>query len=48
MKPLKEKLLIKDATIPKIQFDNEWFFKPDDKAFTFKKIYLRLNLYFCQ
>jgi hypothetical protein len=30
MKPLKEKLLIKDATIPKIQFDKEWFYKLDD------------------
>jgi hypothetical protein len=29
MKPLKEKLLIKD-TIPKIQFDKEWFYKLDD------------------
>jgi hypothetical protein len=34
MKPLKEKLLIKDATIPKIQFDKEWFYKLDDMAFT--------------
>ncbi|WP_326935921.1 hypothetical protein [Flavobacterium sp. PL11] len=30
MKPLKEKLLIKDATINKIQFDTEWFYKLDD------------------
>ena len=29
MKPLKEKVLIKDATIPKVQFYKEWFYKPN-------------------
>lgn len=33
MKPLKEKLLIQDATIHKVQYDKEWFFKLDDMAF---------------
>ncbi|MFV8354322.1 hypothetical protein [Flavobacterium sp. XS2P14] len=37
MKPLKEKLLIKDATIPKVQFDKEWFYKLDDMAFYLKE-----------
>jgi hypothetical protein len=37
MKPLKEKLLIKDATILKIQFDKEWFYKLDDMAFYLKE-----------
>ena len=37
MKPLKEKLLIKDATISKIQFDKEWFYKLDDMAFYLKE-----------
>ena len=37
MKPLKEKLLIKDATIYKIQFDTEWFFHLDDMAFYLKE-----------
>lgn len=37
MKPLKEKLLIKDATINKVQFDTEWFFKLDDMAFFLKE-----------
>ncbi|OCB78814.1 hypothetical protein [Flavobacterium crassostreae] len=30
MKPLKENLLRKDATITKIQFDKEWFYKLKD------------------
>ncbi len=37
MKPLKENLLIKDATINKIQFDTEWFFKLEDMAFYLKE-----------
>lgn len=37
MKPLKEKLLIKDATINKVQFDKEWFFKLDDMAHYLKE-----------
>ena len=37
MKPLKENLLIKDATINKIQFDTDWFFKLDDMAFYLKE-----------
>ncbi|MEY2869250.1 MAG: hypothetical protein RIR01_1733 [Bacteroidota bacterium] len=37
MRPLKEKLLIKDATINKVQFDKEWFFKMDDMAFYLKE-----------
>lgn len=37
MKPLKEKLLIKDATINKIQFDTEWFFHLDDMTFYLKE-----------
>jgi hypothetical protein len=30
MKPIIEKLLIKDATINKIQYDKEWFFYIED------------------
>lgn len=37
MKRLKEVLLIKDATINKVQFDKEWFFKLDDMAFHLKE-----------
>ncbi|MEN9908428.1 MAG: hypothetical protein RLZZ540_1577 [Bacteroidota bacterium] len=37
MKRLKEILLIKDATINKLQFDKEWFFKLDDMAFFLKE-----------
>lgn len=37
MKRLKEILLIKDATINKVQFDKEWFFKLDDMAFFLKE-----------
>lgn len=37
MKPLKEKLLIKDATINKVQFDKEWFYNLDDMAFYLKE-----------
>lgn len=37
MRSLKEKLLIKDATINKVQFDKEWFFKMDDMAFYLKE-----------
>ncbi|MGL2986063.1 hypothetical protein ACSVH5_00560 [Flavobacterium sp. RSSA_27] len=37
MKPLKEKLLIQDATIHKVQFDTEWFFNLEDMAFYLKE-----------
>lgn len=37
MKPLREKLLIKDATIHKVQYDTEWFYKLDDLAFYLKE-----------
>ncbi|RVT75255.1 hypothetical protein EOD40_10810 [Flavobacterium sufflavum] len=37
MKPLKEILLIKDATINKVQFDKEWFFSLEDMAFYLKE-----------
>ncbi len=37
MRPLKEKLLIKDASINKVQFDKEWFFKLEDMAFYLKE-----------
>jgi len=37
MKPLKEILLIKDATISKVQFDQIWFFSFDDMAFYLKE-----------
>ena len=33
MKPLKEKLLIQDATIHKVQYDTEWFLNLEDMAF---------------
>ena len=37
MKPLKEKLLIQDATIHKVQYDTEWFFNLEDMAFYLKE-----------
>lgn len=37
MKPVKENLLIKDATIHKVQFDTEWFFKLDEISFYLKE-----------
>ncbi|SEA50925.1 hypothetical protein SAMN05443667_10556 [Flavobacterium gillisiae] len=37
MKPLNEKLILKDATINKMQFDKEWFYKLDDIAFYLKE-----------
>lgn len=37
MKPLKEKQLIQEASIHKIQFDTEWFFSLDDIAFYLKE-----------
>lgn len=37
MKPLKEKLLIQDATIHKVQYDTEWFFNLADIAFYLKE-----------
>ena len=52
MKPLKEKLLIKDATINKVQFDKEWFYNLDDMAFYLKEdlsevesVYLPMLIY---
>lgn len=32
MKPLVEKLLLKEAAIHKVQFDTEWFYYLDDIA----------------
>jgi hypothetical protein len=37
MKPLNEKLLRKDATISKVQYDTEWFYKLDDLSFYLKE-----------
>ncbi len=37
MTPLKEKLLIKDATINKVQYDKEWFFYLEDMKFHLKE-----------
>jgi hypothetical protein len=37
MKPLKEKLLIQDATIHKVQYDTEWFFNLEDITFYLKE-----------
>lgn len=37
MKPLKEKQLIQEAGIHKIQYDTEWFFVLDDMAFFLKE-----------
>ena len=37
MIPLKEKLLIQDATIHKVQYDTEWFFNLEDMAFYLKE-----------
>jgi len=37
MKPLKENLLIKDATLHKVQFDTEWFFNLDEMSFYLKE-----------
>ncbi|MGL2994589.1 hypothetical protein [Flavobacterium sp. TSSA_36] len=37
MKPLREKLLLQDASIHKVQYDKEWFFKLDDMAFHLKE-----------
>ena len=37
MKPLKENLLIKDATLNKVQFDTEWFFNLDEMSFYLKE-----------
>lgn len=37
MKPLNEKLLIKEAAINKVQFDTEWFFSLEDMAFYLKE-----------
>ena len=37
MKPLKEKLLIQDATIHKVQYDTEWFFNLEEMAFYLKE-----------
>lgn len=37
MKPLVEKLLLKDASIHKVQFDKEWFYNLEDMAFYLKE-----------
>ena len=37
MKPLLEKALLKEASINKIQFDKEWFYKLDDISFYLKE-----------
>ncbi len=37
MKPLLEKNILKDATINKVQFDQEWFYNFDDIAFYLKE-----------
>lgn len=37
MKPIKEILLLKDATIHKVQFDIEWFYCLDDLVFYLKE-----------
>jgi hypothetical protein len=37
MTPLKEKLLIKEATIKKVQYDKEWFFHLEDMTFYLKE-----------
>jgi hypothetical protein len=44
MKPLNEKLILKDATINKVQFDTEWFYKLEDMAFYLKR-FIRSRLY---
>ena len=37
MTPLKEILLIKEATIHKVQFDTEWFYNIEDLSFFLKE-----------
>lgn len=37
MKPLIEKLLLKEASIHKVQYDVEWFYYLDDLAFYLKE-----------
>lgn len=37
MKPLKEKLLIQDATIHKVQYDTEWFFNLEEMTYYLKE-----------
>jgi hypothetical protein len=37
MKPLKENLLIKDATLHKVQFDTDWFFNLEEMSFYLKE-----------
>ena len=37
MKPLVEKLLLKDASINKVQYDTEWFYNLEDIAFYLKE-----------
>lgn len=37
MTPLKEKLLIKDATINKVQYDKEWLFYLEDMKYHLKE-----------
>jgi hypothetical protein len=45
MKPLKENLLIKDATIHKVQFDTEGFFKLDEMSFYLKEDLSEVSLF---
>jgi hypothetical protein len=37
MKPLNEKLLRQNATINKVQYDVEWFYKLEDLSFYLKE-----------
>ncbi len=37
MKPIIEKLLLKDASINKVQYDTEWFYNLEDIAFYLKE-----------
>ena len=37
MKPLIEKLLLKDASLHKVQFDTEWFYNLEEMTFYLKE-----------
>ncbi len=37
MKPLLEKIILKEASIHKVQYDTEWFYFIDDIAFYLKE-----------
>lgn len=37
MKPIIEKLLLKEASINKVQYDTEWFYNLEDIAFYLKE-----------